>query len=427
MCSRATIAVENALYTITLRRRLTEVSALQELARQVSASQSLSAILDMVVHTLRDAYQCRSVSLTLVDEDQGMVITRAAAGLAPQYIEAARFPLGESVAGRVAVTGQPIYVPDTTLEPNFRVVDPGIRALLTVPLTVQDRVIGTLGIDSATPNAFTPDHERVLTIAGGQIAATIEMVRLLDETRQRAAQLASANAELAAMDELRTELLEDVSHELRSPLSLVRGYAGLLKDEELGPLTPDQADAVAVIDERAEAITRLVSDLLATEQISARTLNLAEVDVNRWVEEAVTGARLVYADRPVTFEAKLAADTLLVRGDRSRLNQVLDNLIGNAVKFSPDGGAIAMWVTSASGVVRVSVTDQGIGIPAERLPHVFERFFQGDQSIKHRFGGSGLGLYIVRQIIEVHGGRVWVESQEGKGSTLTIELSVIER
>jgi len=136
----------------------------------------------------------------------------------------------------------------------------------------------------------------------------------------------------------------------------------------------------------------------------------------------------VHHDEALTFELDLQASACWVDGDRNRLSQVLDNLLGNAAKFSPDGGTITLRVMrSADGQrVTVSVTDQGIGIPADRLPHLFERFYQGDRMIKHRFGGSGLGLYIVKQIIEAHGGTVWVDSQEGQGSTFSFALPVRE-
>jgi signal transduction histidine kinase len=353
---------------------------------------------------------------------------RAAVGLKEEHFKQARFALGEYVAGQVVATGEMIYVPDTYADPNFRIIDPDLRSLLAVPLTVQDRTIGTLSIDSAEPRAFTPDHERLLTIAGSQIAAAIETVRLLEETRQHAEQLAAANAELAALDELRTKLLQDVSHELRSPLALVRGYAGLLRDAQLGDVTHEQVEALDIIDQRADLITKLIGDILAAEQISPKTLELGPVDIAQLCANAVEGMRLVHHDAGVTFELDLQAEECWVHGDRNRLSQVLDNLLGNAAKFSPDGGMITVRarLTDDGKRVVVTVTDEGIGIAADRLPHLFERFYQGDRMVKHRFGGTGLGLYIVKQIIEAHGGTVSVESHEGEGSTFSFALTVGE-
>ncbi|HEX3050145.1 MAG TPA: GAF domain-containing protein [Aggregatilineaceae bacterium] len=426
---QAAAALENARYYVTLRTRLDEVSGLQELARWVSSTQSSDDILKLSVDTLRDVYQCRSASIALVDAELQEVVTVAASGLEQQYIDQARFKLGEYVAGKVAETGEVIYVPDTAADPNFRVVDPAIRSMISVPLKVQDRVIGTVGIDSQVPFALTPDHERVLVIAAGQIAAAIETIRLLEETRHHAADLAEANRSLEALHELRNELVSNLSHELRSPLALVRGWAGLMKAEELGPLTAEQSEALAVIDQKADSITRMISDILALEQIRADNLDLVPLDINDLCAKVIAGAPLVFPNRDLHFETSLLPGPHWIQGDQDRLTQVLDNLIGNAAKFSPDGGTVLLQ--SAYGDrpdwIYVSITDYGIGIPTDKLPHIFERFFQADRSIKHRFGGAGLGLSIVQRIIDAHGGTLSVESQEGKGSTFTFGLPLSER
>ncbi|MBN1679466.1 MAG: GAF domain-containing protein [Anaerolineae bacterium] len=426
---QAADAFENARHTITLHRRLEEVSALQNMARDVSSRQSLDEILHITVRALQDVYHCKSVSLALYNSETEEVITQAAVGLEAQYIEQGRFKLGEFVAGEVVATGQMIYVPDTHSDDRFRLIDPDVRSMLTVPLTIHDRIIGTLSIDSKTPDAFTPDHERVLTIAGGQIAAIIETIRLLEETRQRAAELANANAELKALHELRTELVQNVSHELRGPLGLIRGYAGLLLDESLGELNPKQKDAMTIIDEKGAAITRMVNDILSLEQIQPGTLQRETLDISQLANQVIEGIRLVYKDRDITFYGELAAEPYLVNGDPVRLNQIFDNLISNAVKFSPDGGDIIIrsQPNPSNNTIRFSIIDHGIGIPADRLPHIFERFYQGAPSIQHQYGGTGLGLAIVKRVVEAHGGTLEVISQEGKGSTFTFELPLIER
>ncbi|WP_162909480.1 GAF domain-containing protein [Aggregatilinea lenta] len=421
---QAATAFDNVRYHISLRRRLDEVSALYELAQRVSSSQSLDDILRIVVRTVQQVFECRSVSIGLLDEDASMVVVRASIGIDARLLPKARFKLGEPVAGRVVSTGSVIYVPDTRANRDFRVIDPAIRALLCVPLTVQDRAIGALSVDSEQPYAFTSDHERMLTIAGGQIAAAIQTMHLLNESRERAAQLAEANVNLQELDALRDELIANVSHELRSPLSLVRGYAGLLRAEELGPITSDQAEALDVVEDKASSIGRLIDDILALERIRHDALELSPIELNELCERACTGTALIHSGRDLHFETQLVPGTYTINGDRVRLNQVLDNLLGNAAKFSPDSETITLRTSVDPPGTRfaISIIDHGIGIPADKLERIFERFFQGDRMIKHRYGGAGLGLSIVQRIIEAHGGRVHVESQEGKGSTFTVVL-----
>ncbi len=429
LCMQAATALENALYYQRLRTRLDEVSALHDLARQVSCSESLQEMLELVTHRMRDVYGCRSASIALYEPETNQVVTRAAVGLRPEYVAAARFEYGEFVAGHVVATGEVVYVPDTLADPRFRVIDPDIRSLLTVPLTVHDQVIGALSIDSASPHAFTPDHERLLTIAGSQIAAAIETLRLLKETRERAAQLAEANKTLQAVDALRDELVQNVSHELRSPLALVRGYAGLMRDGELGPVTPEQIDALDTIEQKAESISRLINDILSLETIRRDTLDLRLLDLGELAEQAVNGARLVHGSRGYTFAYEAVPGRYPVEGDRDRLAQVIDNLLGNAIKFSPAGSTITVRLAPGADArsTTLSVIDEGIGIPPDKLDHIFERFYQVERGDRGHRGGAGLGLSIVKRILEAHGGSITVASEVGRGSTFTCTLPLAER
>ncbi len=424
LCMQAATALENASYYQRLRQQLEEVSALHELAQQVSSSESLDEMLKLVTERMWAVYRCRAVAVALYDPSCNQVVMRAAVGLDPQYIAAARFEMGEFVAGHVVATGEVVYVRDTREHPNFRVIDPEVRSILAVPLTVHDQVIGTLSVDSASPNAFSAEHERLLTIAGGQLAAAIETLRLLDETRQRAAQLAEANKTLRAVDALRDELVQNVSHELRSPLSLVRGYASLMRDGELGPVTPEQVEALDMIEHKAESISRLINDILSLETIRRETLKLGLVDVTELAEQIVNGARLVHSERGYNFALEITPGDYVVEGDRDRLTQVMDNLIGNAIKFSTPGSTVTVRLAPGAepGTITIDVIDQGIGIPPEQLSQIFERFYQVEYAgFTHR-GGAGLGLSIVQRILEAHGGSISVSSVVGQGSTFTCTL-----
>ena len=418
---QAITALENAQYTITLRRRLAEVTALQDLACRVSACQSLDGILHTVVQTLRDAYQCRASSIALLEAD-GSISIQATAGLDPYATEPVPFSLSEYVSREVVSSGQVIYVADAHADESFSLIDPDVRSLMAVPLMVQDRVIGALSIDSSQPNAFSRDHERVLTIAAGQIAATIDSVH-------RANELSEANARLEAQDELRKELVIQVSHDLRSPLGLVQGYAGLIRDEAFGGVNEEQSDALLIIERRAQSIKQLTEDILSTRPINHDMLELTEIDINALSQQSIADARIVFKDSSVHFETDLIPGEFIVMGDPHRLCRIFDNLLSNAVKFSPDGGTVTVRTRPdpETGYVQISISDQGIGIPPEKLPHIFERFYRGNKEFRVRFPGSGVGLFIVQQLVEAHHGTVWGESEMGQGSTFTIALPLAER
>ena len=426
---QAASALTNAATTRTLTQRLHEVIALHELAQRTSAMDSRDEILRIAVETVREVLQCRSASAVLLEADGKTITLHAGAGLEEKYLGQVKFEWGEYVAGAVVAQGKAIYVPDTYADPSFRHIDPEIRALLSVPLTVHKRTIGALNIDADTEDAFTPEHERVLAIAGGQIAATIETLRLLEEARQRADELTTVNAQLEAQDELRRELLFQVSHDLRSPLQIIHGYAEIMKAGMLGSLTPNQQNVLDLILKRSRSIEQLAKDIIAARPIDYEMLNRQPLDLNELCRQAVADAQMIYPDAPVSFASELTADPLIVEADYHRLNRIFDNLIGNAVKFSPDGGTITLrtHLDENGQWAHVSVCDQGIGIPADKLPYIFERFYRGDRQFRKRFQGTGLGLYITQQIIEAHRGKIWVESQENVGSTFTFALPLVER
>lgn len=321
-------------------------------------------------------------------------------------------------------TALSLNIPDLYAKDRNLLYDAEARSLLVVPLTAHDDVLGALAIDSIAYGAFTADHERILAIAASQVAASIDNARLYSEAQERARHLADANRDLKALDHIRNELVQNLSHELRTPLAFVKGYSHLMRDGDLGPVTEEQVAALNVIDQKSETISRFIADLLTLETLDTKGLRLQQLDLNALAEQSVTGAQLAHRESShLRFQFVGTGSPLPIIGDADRLNQVLDNLIGNAVKFSPEQSCIKVrtWVTS-DDCFNVSVSDSGIGIPVDKLPHIFERFYQVDTSLGKEYGGAGLGLAIVQRIVESHNGSVYVESELGKGSTFTVLL-----
>jgi len=300
--------------------------------------------------------------------------------------------------------------------------DPAVRSLLYMPLIVRDRVVGTLAVDKEEPDGFTPDDERLLTIAAAQAAVAIENARLYQELKERAARLEQAYAELQALDRLKDELVQNVSHELRTPLTFIKGYVELLCDGEMGQLNEQQRESLEIIAYKTGAITRLVSDILFLQQIERESLQLSDLDLVEVARQALHSIEPSAMLGGITLEMIAPSRLPLVRADYDRMNQVFDNLVGNAIKFSPDGGEVTVQMLESGSMVQVSVSDTGIGIPDEQKARIFERFYQVDGSATRKFGGAGLGLAIVKRIVESHGGRIWVDSQVGHGSTFSFTL-----
>ena len=417
IASQTAVAVENARLYQEAERRLAEVSTLYTVASQITANLELEQVLDSIVTTLKETFNCRGSCIFLLDEKTQMLEIKAASGLKPYWRKMAKLRVGEGISGKVVAERRPIYIPDARREPSFVVFDPEVRSLLVVPLVTKDRVIGTLSIDDSKVDAFTPDSERLLSIAAAQAAVAIENARLFESVKQKAEELTRAYMELKEIDRLKDEFVQNLSHELRTPLTFIRGYVELLLEDAMGELNEEQRSALQIVAEKSESLTRLVSDILSLQRVEPATLSLAPMSLAEAARKAMAGARVAATRSGVVLREEIPSDLPLVLGDQGRLIQVFDNLLSNAIKFSPLGGVITVRLKEAGEWVQAEVSDTGIGIPADKLDRIFDRFYQVDGSTTRRFGGSGLGLAIVKQIVEAHGGRVWVESELGKGST----------
>jgi two-component system sensor histidine kinase BarA len=283
-------------------------------------------------------------------------------------------------------------------------------------------------VDQDVPHAFTLDDERLLTIAAAQAAVAIENARLYEDLKERALHLEKAYAELQEIDRLKDELVQNVSHELRTPLTFVKGYVEMLLDGDMGQINERQRESLSIVADKTDATARLVSDIIFLQQIEHESLQLAELDLAQVVRRALQsnqaaaeGARIALALR-----SQVAPDLPPAYADRDRINQVLDNLIGNAIKFSPHGGTITVQIEDMGAMLQASVSDSGIGVSEDQIGRIFERFYQVDGSATRKFGGAGLGLTIAKRIVEAHGGRIWVKSQIGQGSTFFFTLPKAE-
>jgi len=230
---------------------------------------------------------------------------------------------------------------------------------------------------------------------------------------------------LQAAVHAKDEMIQNVSHELRTPLTHIKGYTELLIDGVLGELNADQRQAMVTINKKADTLARLVNGLLTLQTFSAEELQLGPVEVNALLKDLADDWGVRVADSPMQLEVRTADGPLWAHADAERLREALDQLLENAVKFSPaDGGIIRLEAKDGGRMVSLAVSDNGIGIPPDKLNAVFERFYQVDGSSKRRYGGAGIGLSLVQRIVEAHKGRVWVESPGwlGRGTTFVIEV-----
>jgi len=290
----------------------------------------------------------------------------------------------------------------------------GLRASLAVPLMRSGRALGVLSIRSYDSTAaYTEDDARMLTLFADQAAAALTTVEAFARQRQAVEQLERLNR-------AKSEFVSIVSHEFRTPLTGIQGFSEMMRDEELG--LEEMREYAGDINKDAQRLNRMIDEMLDLDRMESgrMTIHPEPMDLNAVVEEAVGRVRPNAPNHTLTVE--LQSDLPRIKADADRLTQVTSNLLNNAVKYSPTGGRITVTTRAEGDQLRLDVRDEGLGIPAEALETIFERYSRVDSQATKDIPGTGLGLPIVRQIVQLHGGKVWAESELGRGSVFHVLL-----
>jgi len=327
-----------------------------------------------------------------------------------------------SLVARAARERRGVIVNDVTLDDNFlpNPLLPDTRAEMAVPMIVGDQLIGVLDVQSETVNRFDEEDVRIQTALADQIAVAVQNARLYQQQVKTA-------EEARKLDRLKNEFLASMSHELRTPLNSIIGYAEVMLDGVDGELPDEAMEDVQAIYDSGKHLLSMINDILDLAKIEAERLELdrTALPLAVVVEEVQRATAILVKDKPVEIKVELPADLPTIYADHVRLRQILNNLVSNAVKFTSEGYVrITAQHVPDERVVTVSVEDTGIGIAPEHIEVIFERFRQVDGSSSRRAGGTGLGLNITKRLVEMHGGRIWVESELGKGSRFSFTMPV---
>jgi PAS domain S-box-containing protein len=394
------------------------IRRLQALVDSALTSLNLDDLLRETLGHVRELLEADSAAILLLTDDGQSLEVRAAIGLDKDVI-GLRVPPGRGVAGSIAESRRPLIVEDLSAT---EVINPVLRrkarSLIGAPLVAKGRLLGVIHADTNQTRRFTEDDVGLMQLAADRVAVAVEHTRLYVVEQQ-----ARRNAEDA--NRMKDEFLALVSHELRSPLNAILGYAALLRQGE--PDASRVGHAAEVIERCGKAQSQLIDDLLDTARIISGKLRLAvgPVDLISVIQDSVQAVRPAAVAKDVSLEADLPAEISQITGDSARLQQVVWNLLSNAVKFTAPGGRVQALLRRAGPHIRLTVSDTGKGISPDFLPFVFERFRQADASSARRQGGLGLGLALVKYLVELHGGTVGAASPgEGQGATFTVTLPV---
>ncbi|HEU5326589.1 MAG TPA: PAS domain-containing sensor histidine kinase [Thermomicrobiales bacterium] len=391
---------------------LARLGAVQAVADTALAHLALDDLLPELLRRIRALLAVDTAVILLLDETEpGTLVARAAVGLEEEVERRVRVPLGRGFAGRVAAERRPVVLGDiehtTLVNPLLR--EKGLAALLGVPLLVEGRLLGVLHVGTLRPHRFAAAEVELVQLVADRVALAVEQQRLHAAARSARTAAAAAAAEVRARD----TFLSIAAHELRTPVTALKGTAQLMQRQQARGVL-DEARLVqylARLETAADRLAALTSDLLDVSRLRTGQLplHLAPVDLAALVSESVSRAREVQDGRH-QLTLTVADGLAPVLADAARLEQVLTNLLDNAAKYSPAGGAIAVTVQSAAGGVELSVRDEGIGLPPGSAEIIFEPFGRAPNATEHGLPGLGLGLYICRNIVTRHGGQLWAES-----------------
>ena len=431
---QAVIAIENTRLfnelqarTADLSRSVEELKALGEVGAAVSSTLDLDTVLTTILTHANKLAGTQAGQIFDYDEATEELRPRATIGYAQNIADALRGdPLrkGEGVTGQAVAKRQPVQVADIAAEDAYAsrvrdlMIESGFRAVLAVPLIREDEVMGALTVVRTEPGEFPQQVVDLLTTFASQSALAMQNARLFHEIEQK-------SHELEIASQHKSQFLANMSHELRTPLNAILGYTELIADQIYGPVPEKILAVLDRVEKSGRHLLGLINDVLDLSKIEAGqlVLSLADYSFSDVVQAVASAVGSLAAEKRLPLEVDVAPDLPVGRGDERRITQVLLNLVGNAIKFT-DAGEIAVRVTTREGLFVVSVADTGPGIREEDRQKIFEEFQQSDSSPTKTKGGTGLGLAIAKRIVEMHGGRIWVESTVGKGSTFFFSIPV---
>ncbi len=407
----------------SLRRYTTRLEILHDLGRAILAARSPRTIAHEALRRLRRLVDCERASVVLLDDRSNTYLILAVDVDGDTALaEGREFPVNSpairGVSAEMVVVGDLDALPQRTpLEESLR--REGIRSFVNVPLRVDGRVIGSLNLGSRQPYGFDDEDLGVAEEVAHLVAIAVRQAQLMDQLRE-------TNRALEMALKAKEEMILYVSHELLTPLTVIEGYQSLLAEEMFGPLTAEQKEALTTMEAQARRLMAQIQRLLMLQRVEAEAPAQEPVDLAALVGWVAAAWRTRAREKGLTLAAEYPDGRVLVRGDVDLLQQMMEELLDNALKFGAEGREVRVRLWQEEREARLSVQDQGVGIPAEVLPHLFQHFLQVNGGLNRAVGGMGIGLALCRKVVEAHGGRIWAESAgEGRGATFHVALPLM--
>ncbi len=477
VAQRSLYVKELAKTTQRFEEKVRELSVVRRIGESLKYTRDVRKVFEVIIDTIIDETKAETCSLMLLNREKGELMVKAARGqldTESSYYHTASgtgrtFKIGEGVAGWVARHGEPISIPDISAGrvvrlypemdehgepialpdlPEAQFVSAArsarpIGSLLCLPLVIDNEIVGVVNMSHPRPEALSAEDERLMTIITDQVAIALSSVQVFDDMQQMnvvledevdkaTEELQKTNRELQlAYEEIQTasrmksQFLAHMSHELRTPLNAIIGFSEILEDRTFGELNDKQGRYVGNILTSSRHLLELINDILDLAKVESGKM---ELTLDKFLLQdclaQVSDVVLPLAQsKEIEMQSHVEEDLGLITADEQRFRQILYNLLSNAIKFTPEKGRVDVYVQcKEDDMVEVVVKDTGIGIKKEHQELIFSEFRQVEESYARRYEGTGLGLALTRRLVELHGGRIWVESEEGKGSTFVFTV-----
>ncbi len=436
---QAVIAIENVRLfqelqdrTGELARSVKELKALGEVGQAVSSTLDFETVLSTIVGRAVQISGTNGGVIYEYNEATHEFLLRASHSMEKEVVDGLRetpIRLGQGAAGQAATIRAPVQVPDLLDDREYRITSStrvrpimarlGYRSLLSVPLLREQQIMGALSVWRRETGNFEPEVINLLQTFATQSAVAIQNARLFREIEDKGRELEAANRH-------KSEFLANMSHELRTPLNAIIGFSEVLLQHLFGELNDKQNEYVEDVLSSGRHLLSLINDILDLSKVEAgrMELELAKFDLPLAIENSLTLLRERATSHGISLQREVDKRLGDFVGDERKFKQILLNLLSNAVKFTPEGGRVEVKAVMADGSVEISVNDTGVGIAPEDQEAVFEEFRQVGSQYTQKREGTGLGLTLTKKFVEIHGGKIWVESEVGKGSTFTFSLPI---
>jgi PAS domain S-box-containing protein len=350
-------------------------------------------------------------------------------GQYPDSIVGTHIELDKGISGRAIRLKQPEMVLDVSADPHYTALISGTRAAMVVPLISQDRLVGVINLETGLQEHFTEERFEFIKLLAGRVAAAIDNARLYQTSQEQLVELRILYEKVSALEQMKTDMIRIAAHDLRTPIGVILGYLQVVRDELNATLSDQNKSFLDSIEHAAVRIETITSDILSLQRVeqTAQGNHTDTVGLHDMVKESYRDYEVQARQKNQNFQLEMPPFPVMVKGDAAQLKEAIANLIGNAIKYTPNGGSVRVRLSQADSEALFEVEDTGYGVPEDQQARLFQPFFRAASEATENIDGTGLGLHLVKNIVERHHGQMKFQSVYGKGSTFGFKLPAAKR